>query len=413
MRTLSDKLVNRREFLTQMFRRYYESRFDETFFLNDIEYREFGFLFWENSRFVRHFGFLDFSSLKNHIQSEVPQHIYNSAARYEIPDAPNMKLKSFLDCDLIFDLDIDHIPTPCKKEHDEWQCKSCGTTGRGSAPKRCLAKNCNSNSFQEKTWECEKCMDIAKSEIIFIIEEFLSKDFGLNPKDDLFVVFSGRRGYHIHIEKESLRQLNTNARREIVDYITGKGLVPSYHGLNPSARKKPSIYEAGWRGRIAKLVLRLLMETSSDQLQKIFTKHVNIAEAHQEIVSQLNSNDPSWSFTNIGEKTWMKLINTAIDKYRGKIDEPVTIDVHRLIRLPGSLHGKTGFLVKKLSLNELDTFDPFSHAQVFVGEKELFITETPQFRIGDETFGPFKNKTIELPMSAAIFLLCKGLARLS
>ena len=83
MRTLSDKLVKGREFLTQMFRRYYESRFDETFSLNDIEYREFGFLFWENSRFVRHFGFLDFSSLKNHIQSEVPQHIYNSAARYE------------------------------------------------------------------------------------------------------------------------------------------------------------------------------------------------------------------------------------------------------------------------------------------------------------------------------------------
>ncbi len=412
MRILSDESIDRRNFLTQMFKHYYDTRFEENYFLTDIEYREFGFLFWEIKKFIRHLGFINLKNLTNHLRSQIPQHVYSSAARYEAPDAGNMKLKSYLDCDLIFDLDIDHIPTPCKKEHDKWKCKSCGTGGIGSTPKVCLSKNCNSKSFQELTWECENCMNVAKSEIIFIIEEFLSKDFGFNLNEDLFVVFSGRRGYHIHIERESVRLLNTNARREIVDYITGRGLVPSYHGLNPNASKKPSIYGEGWRGRIARLVLKLLKDSSPDQIQKILTKQVDIIEAQREIVSQLNSNEPSWSFVNIGEKTWHKLIKSAINIYGGKVDEPVTIDIHRLIRLPGSLHGKTGFLVKKLSFSELEKFDPFSHAQVFAGEKKVKVLESPEFKIRNETFGPFKDKSIELPMNAAIFLLSKGLAQI-
>ena len=413
MRILSEKEINRQQFLAQMFKNYYLSKFDEKYCPTDIEYREFGFLYWDYNKFVRHLGFLNFKYMSEHINSKVPQHVYCSAARYESPDAPNMKLKSFIDCDLIFDLDIDHIPTPCKDEHDKWICKTCGATGIGTAPKVCPSKTCSSNSFQELTWECEKCMEVAKSEIFYIIEEFLSKDFGLNPKNDLFIVFSGRRGYHIHIENESIRDLGTNARREIVDYITGKGLVPSYHGFSPKAQKKPSIYDNGWRGRMARLVLKLLKESSPEYLQAILTKHVNIETAQKEIISQLNLKKPSWSFTHIGEKTWLKLIETAVKRYGGKIDEPVTIDIHRLIRLPGTLHGKTGFLVKKLSLIELEKFDPFSHTQVFRGPRKINVKEAPQFRIGEETFGPFKDEYVELPMSAAIFLLSRGLAYLS
>ncbi|NVM31556.1 MAG: DNA primase small subunit PriS [Candidatus Helarchaeota archaeon] len=409
---MNKKELNRRKFLTQMFKNYYNTKFNKVNCPSDIEHREFGFVFWDYDKFVRHVGFINFEDLANHINSQIPRHIYSSAARYETPNAHNMKLKEYIDCELIFDLDIDHIPTPCKKEHDKWICKSCGASDTGTAPIICPSKKCDSKSFQEETWECEKCMGIAKSEIFFIIEDFLSKDFGLNPKKDLFIVFSGRRGYHIHIENESLRTLDSNARREIVDYVTGKGLVPSYHGLNPKAQKKPSIYESGWRGRIARLVLKLLEESSMDEIQKILTKSVNIESARREIIFQLNSKNPSWSFERIGEKLWHKLIQTAVKKYSGKVDEPVTIDIHRLIRLPGSLHGKTGFLVKKLSLKELEKFDPFSHTQVFQGTKKIRVKEVPQFRIGEETFGKYKDEYVELPMSAAILLLCKDLATL-
>lgn len=409
---MNAKENERQKFLAQRFKEYYRSKFQVNNFLTDIENHEFGFFYWDLNKFVRHLGFLNFENLLNHIVSSVPRHIYCSAARYKTPDASNMKLKSFIDCELIFDLDIDHIPTPCKEKHDKWQCKTCGTSGIGTAPNICPTKNCNSNSFEDMTWECDTCMEIAKSEILFIIEEFLSEDFGLNPNKDLYIVFSGQRGYHIHVHADSIRMLDSNARREIVDYITGKGLVPSYHGFSPNAKVKPNLLERGWRGRLARLVLRLLHDSTPEELQQLFTKDVDIGQAQIEIISQLNSKNPLWSFKHVGEKRWQKLIETAIKKYGGKIDEPVSIDVHRLIRLPGSLHGKTGFLVKKLSYEELKPFDPFSHAQVFHGTQKIFVKEAPQFRVGEEFFGPFKEESIELPMSAAIFLLCKGLGTL-
>jgi len=395
-----------------MFKKYYTSKFEEGSCPSDIQCREFGFFYWDANKFVRHLGFSSFNNLYDHIVSQVPQHIYCSATRYEKPDAPNMKLKSYIDCDLIFDFDVDHIPTPCKDVHDKWICKICGTVGTGPAPEHCSSKICNSKSFDEYTWECEKCMEIAKSEITFIIEEFLAKDFGLDPNHDLYVVFSGRRGYHIHIEKEVVRSLDTNARRELVDYITGKGLVPAYHGFNIAAQSKPNIFEDGWRGRIAQWVLKFLTEASNDDIKKILTDRVNFEVARTDIITQLKSKNPSWAFTKIGEITWNKLIQTAVNKFAGKIDQPVTIDIHRLIRLPGSLHGKTGFLVKKMTFSELTNFDPFSDAQVFEGTQEIFVREAPEFRLGTETIGPLNDIVVELDMNAAIFLLAKGLATL-
>ena len=37
----------------------------------------------------------------------------------------------------------------------------------------------------------------------------------------------------------------------------------------------------------------------------------------------------------------------------------------------------------------------------------------PKIRIGDETYGPYHNETVELPMGAAIFMLCKGVAKIA
>ncbi|MHA1265711.1 MAG: DNA primase small subunit domain-containing protein [Candidatus Helarchaeota archaeon] len=404
--------LNLRNFLARMFKNYYSTQFKNEYEPSDLKTREFGFTYWLQDTFSRHLGFMTFNELKEHVIRYPPQHVYCSAARYQIPDAPNMKLKSYIDCDLIFDLDIDHIPTSCKEEHDKWICKECGNTGKGKAPSECPTRNCKSKSFKEITWECDKCLKIAKSKIFIIIDDFLANDFGLDPKDDLFIVFSGRRGFHIHVEKEFIRKLDSNARREIVDYITGQGIVPSFHGLNPNAQKKPSIFDMGWRGRIARLVLKLFKETPLDELQQLLTKSVNVREVKEEVISQLTSVNPSWSITKIGEKTWPKIINSAINKFAGVVDEPVSIDTHRLIRLPGSLHGKTGFLVKKLTLSELELFDPFSDPLVFKGTKRVYVKETPPFRIENEIFGPYKNEYVELPLSAAIFLLCRNAATL-
>jgi len=36
--------------------------------------------------------------------------------------------------------------------------------------------------------------------------------------------------------------------------------------------------------------------------------------------------------------------------------------------------------------------------------------EAPQLRIRDQTFGPFSDEKVELPLSAAVLLVAKGVA---
>src|SRR5437867_13315839 len=47
---------------------------------------------------------------------------------------------------------------------------------------------------------------------------------------------------------------------------------------------------------------------------------------------------------------------------RAETDEPVTSDIKRLIRMPSSLHGKTGLQVVPMSRDELDEFRPLRDA---------------------------------------------------
>ena len=93
-----------------------------------------------------------------------------------------------------------------------------------------------------------------------------------------------------------------------------------------------------------------------------------------------------------------------------KIDTVVTTDVHRLIRMPGTLNGKTGLKATIVTLDHLEEFDPFVEPVVFEGKQKVEITEAPTLRIGDQTFGPYVDQKVELPMAAAVLLVAKGVA---
>jgi DNA primase small subunit len=116
-------------------------------------------------------------------------------------------------------------------------------------------------------------------------------------------------------------------------------------------------------------------------------------------------------------KKWNKLAGEAIECYGiAHIDEPVTTDIHRLIRLQGSLHGKTGFAVTRV--RDLEAFDPFRDAIAFKSDETItvYIDYGNAFRIGDQMYGdpekPFKKKKLKLPIAAAIFYMCKNVAEI-
>ncbi|MCW3994171.1 MAG: hypothetical protein NWE85_06390, partial [Candidatus Bathyarchaeota archaeon] len=248
--------------------------------------------------------------------------------------------------------------------------------------------------------------------------DMLMRDFGFSEKG-IRVFFSGHRGYHVHVESEVMRTLDGIARKEIVDYVTGLGLDVFFYGLSKkSLRETPSsqvspLSELGWRKRIALDMQNFILNAKEENLRKIGLKK-NIVETilqNRDIILKNLSKGTWGAVRGIGFETWRKIAKHSAKLQSAKIDTVVTTDIHRLIRLTGTLHGKTGLKKVEFPVSTIDGFDPFKRAVVFkTGAVTVLVSDAPEFRLGDEVFGPYKKQRVELPTAAAVLLVCKGRA---
>lgn len=366
--------------------------------------REYGFLLFGGKFMVRHRSFKDSFSLLIAVRDLVPLHVYFSTAYYGDPVAP-MEEKGWRGADLVFDIDADHLNTLCKPDHDKWKCKACGTAGNGSAPKLC--PKCKNDRIEEQTWLCDRCLQEAKEETAKLLE-ILYTDLGIDHEDTR-LFFSGHRGYHIHISSKQTLQLGEEQRREIADYVLAQGLEPPLHGLEETSvggtriADGPLIGQPGWRGRIVTGIYDLLggdlgeMGLSSTQINALK------AWNREDLLRKQFWN----SVKGVGLQTWKVLVSKAVERKSARIDSVVTTDIHRLIRMPGTLNGHTGLLAMKVPEERLDDFDPFTESLAFHGEMKVKVKESPTFRLENEQFGPYHDETVALPSAAAMLLLCK------
>lgn len=365
---------------------------------------------------IRHLSFKDDYELNDFLRRNVPLHAYYSSAYYESPNAENMEGKGWLAADLVFDIDADHIPTSCKNEHDKWACLDCGFTGSGMAPESC--PECGSKRLKVESWLCEFCLETAKNETIKLVEEFLLADLGLSLSEMSFN-FSGHRGYHVHVFNEVVLQLSQEARREITDYIRAQGLSPKFHGFSRTliGESFPDMTDPGWRGRLARGLYDFISKVSLDDLKRVLGRSRVarlIYDNRDFILRCLVSSPPRWPIIRgVSILAWSKIALHVASLQRSHIDERVTTDIKRLMRLPGTIHGKTGFKVQPLTFSELERFNPLSDAIAFRrGEVRVHVLSSPKLVLGDEELGPFENVVVDLPLSLAVYLLCKGAASL-
>lgn len=405
-----------RDFVYERFSDFYSSPHTVIPSPASLGQRELGFLLFREKMMLRHKFFARITDLKLFLKETVPSDVYHSCAYYENP-AAEMDNKGWLGADLVFDIDADHIPTSCNKIHDEWTCTNneCGLSGRGVTPETCPA--CEGKKFDTKTWPCDICLESAKGETAKLID-ILEKDFGFLNKE-MSVFFSGHRGYHVYVESEAVKTLDTVARKEIVDYITGLGLtIPDgkTKGKYRRTRAPPefSLHDFGWNKRL-KLGLRNLILNATKENLKIAGvkgKAANkILEKKQVLLKRCVENGRWDSVKEIGVGTWKKLARHVKGIESSQIDTVVTTDTHRLIRMNGTLHGKTGLKKVLFPLASLQDFDPFKEAVAFKeGSVNLFVSDAPEFRLDGNVFGPYRRKTVELPTAAALLLVCKGRA---
>lgn len=374
--------TNEQEFALKKFSDYYSRAVPS---VRRISEREFGFGGWDKKIEARHSSFLNNDELKSYLVRNTPLYISYSVAFYEFPEARPMEKKNWKGAELVFDLDADHMPLACIAKH-----------GKG--------------------WVCDECIEAVKNETLKLIEEFLVPDFGLR-KEEMNINFSGNRGFHVHVSSDEVLGLDGYARREIVDYIMGTGLDEAGVFYKEGTKMRgPKLGEGGWRGKIARTFAGKLEAQKLNELG-IHTRTVNrFYEKKQEVKEGLANGN--WDVIHLPkpEEFWREVSAKLKVNLGDQIDQMVTPDATKLIRVPDSLHGETGLAARKT--NCLEKFDALKDAVVFdlkgkANGVRVKVLKAPAFRLGEQTFGPYENYTLTLPEAAAIYLLCKKAAVLA
>jgi DNA primase small subunit len=215
--------------------------------------------------------------------------------------------------------------------------------------------------------------------------------------------------------------LDAMGRKEIVDYVTGTGLalLEKNDASKEGKRKKSgsdvfTLHDYGWNKRLKLGMQNFIQKASKEDLRKIgLTNYAAILDNKETIQKRIS--EGRWTgVIGVSVQTWRKIAEYILDLQSSKIDTVVTTDIHRLIRMNGTLHGKTGLKKVEFPAEDLESFDPFSGAVAFKkGEAKVLVSNAPRFKMGGKEMGPYQNQTVELPTAAAIMLICKGRAEVA
>jgi DNA primase small subunit len=369
--------------------------------------REFGFMFFDRNYVQRHLSFSKVADIQSFLRNQIPAHVYHSSAYYLNPGAPTMGEKTWLGADLVFDLDADHL------------------------------KGAEGLTYQQMLAQ-------VKVQFIKLLDEFLMGDLGFD-ESDIRIVFSGGRGYHAHVSAEGVLGLKSHERREIVDYITGTDLSMEWafpekasfekrfgeRQMVQKSRLLPSPGSGGWRGRMRMGLEALLSELSSEDPDLMRERYPSTEEASNRLLKGLMEEVAATkggrrvadlimergNLEDLGGKRRALLLSIlekdVVNELGGQVDEPVTSDIKRLIRMPGSLHGKSSLMVTEMDRDSLSDFDPLRDAipTVFGEEPVTIMTEEAiDVELGGDGFSLDGEE--EVPMFLAMFLLCRRQAHL-
>ena len=367
------------KFLEDSFKKYYFEHFDLIRVQQRTSEREFGYQKF-NSGMTRHIQIKDDKELHLLFMQNVPSDVYCSNAYYSFPNLP-MNEKDWKEADLIFDIDAKDLNLSCRESHTISICNECNQVSNDS--KQC--RKCNSTKLEKKSLPCKNCIDSSKIQVEKL-SEILVDDFAID-KENIHVYFSGHEGFHVYVYNSQFQKIGSRERSELSDYIMLRGAIPETFGMKkfkPNRSSFPDFNNNGWKGRFSKYIFGTKSKRSK-------------------IISELLVN---------GYSSFQKTLDDVSENIGVKIDPNVTMDIHRIFRLPGSINSKSG--LTKILCKDLTKFDPYTEASFLSDDMvEVFANSPIEFKLKNKKFGPYKNEKVTIPTFAAVYMICKKLARIT
>jgi DNA primase small subunit len=368
------------KFLEDSFKKYYFEHSELIRVPERTSEREFGYQKFNYSGMTRHISIKDDKELHLMCMQNTPSDVYCSNAYYSFPNLA-MNEKDWKEADLIFDIDAKDLNLSCRENHTVSICNECNEISKNS--EKCI--KCNSTKLEKKSLPCKNCIDSSKTEVTKL-SEILINDLQID-KENIYVYFSGNEGFHVYVYNSQFQQIGSRERSELVDYIMFNGAIPETFGMKkfkPNRASFPDFDENGWRGRFSKQVFGTKSKRSK-------------------IISELLTN---------GYSSFQKTLDDVSEKIGAKIDPNVTMDIHRIFRLPGSINSKSG--LTKIYCKDLTKFDPYVEASFLDDDSVEILANCPiEFRLKNKKFGPYINEKVSVPRFAAVYMICKKLATLA
>jgi DNA primase small subunit len=355
--------------LEALLKEYYEKRISSIPEPQALERREFGFGFLDGN-FTRHLAFSSSEDYFRFLQNKHPKDVYYSTALYQVPKE-EMHKKGWLGAELVFDLDAEQVLR----------------TGDDNI---------------KNGWITIESYEEIKRRFFSLIEDFIESDFGLS-EGEYSLGFSGGRGYHLRITRADYMSLDQRARREVTEYVV--------LGFRPDMTQKgeliaPFPNDFGWSKKIYDWIIDHGSRSLSDlgSLQKVSATRLINKMRRIKYPSKL-------VLTQIERGAFEVLSKMAVESVTISVDERVTVDINRLLRAPGTVHGGSGLVAKKISKSELERFMPFDDAEMGLNSVASIVVDRVPFAIsiGGETVDPSDSgRLIEINSNLAYYLVIRG-----
>jgi DNA primase small subunit len=343
-------------FVKEKFLEYYESVSWEHEDYLEINKREFAFTYFNKPGMDRGLYFETPEKLKEHILSTVPSNAYYSSSYYSINTSNKPRFEG---ADLIFDIDSDHLPGGDSMEYNEM-------------------------------------INHGYEEIKKLTMEILLNEFAISERN-IMITFSGKRGFHIHINDPLYIPLLSKERKSLSSYVSASSLY--FIMKNPPSKLPSNVMTKIAIGYIEKEVI-----SKNKEMKKNYDKN----KKNENVFLFLQKNKKNYN-VNIDPKE-------IVNKIAIHIDAPVTGDIRRLIRLPLSLHQKSGFFVQKIPLDLVkgnSVFNPFKEATFKKWNDEyvkIKAIKDIDLRLNDKKYEFKKEEVKSLPCTVAIFLITNEMA---
>lgn len=331
---MTDETSNKKEIPLELIQRYYKEIFDpgeliSIIGLSTFYKREFAFLL-ENDVFVRNISFKDSSDLIHYLTTNPVMRAFCGAV-YETPPSKTNTIQrvKWVSREFCFDLDL----------NDYDLVRTCGCRG--------------------KVQHCSFCWSLVQDAAAFL-DKTLKEDFGFK---DVVWVFSGRRGFHAWVKDPVAGKLSQTQRNSIIRYIS---LIKDE--TRTQAVEKDLKHVIPLRDRVIEMVARSFFNHASDKELRAEPFKFTGKQIERLRYNLKNSTRPFYYTydTILESKQKRDNIFTHIITYRyPRIDRKVSIDIRRLLKVPGGVQNTNGRICVKVDIKKIHNFFPESAPSIF------------------------------------------------